>query len=104
MLVGSPEGATARSRVEDLLEVWGGAHGSRYARLFDPMGTLALRFGADSPWEHRPPLHELLGSSSVDDGMRAARDHGYRLAEIADEVGLHLSTVSRRTRRAPRAN
>lgn len=88
------------TRVESLLEIWGGEAGSRYARLFDVDHPVAVEFGADSPWTHRPPLEQLLGGEGLDDGMRAARDHGYRLAEIAEKVGLHVSTVSRRTRRA----
>jgi hypothetical protein len=99
-LNGWPAATRARKRVEELLEVWSGDAGDRYARLFDPSGSLALSYGMDSPWEHRPPLAELLASGSLDEGMRLARDHGYRLAEIAKAVGLHESTVSRRARRA----
>lgn len=103
LLAGSEAQTPARARVESLLEVWGGERGSRYARLFAPTHPVAVRFGADSPLTHRPPLRLLLNRNSLDEGMRAARDHGYRLAEIAAATGLHLSTVSRRTRRAPRA-
>jgi putative transposase len=87
-------------RVETLLAPWGGDHGSRYRRLFDPEHVLASRYGSASPWEHRPPLGELLQGDDLDESMRRAHRHGYRLAEIAAEVGVHLSTVSRRIRRA----
>jgi putative transposase len=96
--------ARASARVESLLEVWGGKAGSRYARLFDPAGPLAARFGDESPWTARPPLAELLSTLGLDDGMRAAREHGYRLADIAAAVGLHEATVSRRTRRRARTS
>ena len=95
MLTGSSE------RVEELLEAWGGQEGTRYRRLFDPGGSLATTFGDSSPWTYRPSLEDLLGGSSRDEGIRAARRHGYRLAEIADVLGVHESTVSRRLQRAP---
>ena len=98
MLNGNPEAAGARARVEALLEAWGGAHGSRYARLFDPGGESLATVGAESPWTHRPSLDELLGTATPDHAIRAARKHGYRLAEIAAALGVHESTVSRKLR------
>ena len=101
LLDGSSPVRVARRRVEALLEVWGGPAGSRYARLFDPEGTLAREFGDRSPWEpSRPTLAELLSGAELDDALYAARRHGYRLSEIATAAGLHESTVSRRARRA----
>jgi REP element-mobilizing transposase RayT len=91
-------GAGPESRVEQLLESWGGRAGERYARLFDPACPLAAEFGAESPWTHRPPLEALLSAQSLEEGMRAARDEGYRLAEIAAATGVSVSTVWRRTR------
>ena len=99
ILGGAPEAERARGRVEDLLEVWGGAAGTRYARLFDPAGPLATALRAPSPWKPRPPLDELLGGGSQEEGIRAAREHGYRLEEIAAVFGVHRSTISRRLRR-----
>lgn len=87
-------------RVESLLESWGGTPGHRYRRLFEPGHPLETRFGAEDPSQHRPPLGVLLTGEDLDAAMRRARDHGYRLAEIAAEVGLHVSQVSRRTRGA----
>jgi hypothetical protein len=88
----------ARTRVEDLLAVWGGADGSRYAALFDPLCPLEQQFGDASPWEWRPPLNDVMDAAlSVDEGMRAARDAGYRLGEIGAFLGIHESTVSRRS-------
>jgi hypothetical protein len=92
LLRGHAEGA----RVDGLLEAWGGPEGTRYARLFESDSELAAKFGAASPWSHRPPLCELLASG---DGLQAARRHGYRLSEIAVELGVHESTVSRRLKR-----
>ena len=34
----------------------------------------------------------------------AYRQYGYRLAEIADHLGVHVATVSRRLRQAEQAN
>jgi putative transposase len=98
MLNGGAEAAAARARVEALLEPWGGSRGSRYARLFDPDSDFVLD-GGEGPWAVRPPLDELLTSTTPDDAIRAARKHGYRLAEIAAALGVHESTVSRRLRR-----
>jgi REP element-mobilizing transposase RayT len=99
MLNGGPGTANARARVETLLEAWGGRHGARYAKLFDPDGPLEAAFGAESPWEHRPQLDELLAIGTRDQAIRVARRHGYRLAEIAAALGIHESTVSRKLRR-----
>jgi putative transposase len=98
MLNDSGEVSNARARVEALLEAWGGPHGSRYARLFDPDGEFAGTFGAERPLTHRPQIDELLATSTTDDAIRAARKHGYRLAEIAAALGVHESTVSRKLR------
>ena len=92
----------ARARLESLLEVWGGREGTRYPRLFE--AAAAERFGDECPWDARPPLTELLAAPDRDDGMRAARDHGYRLKEIAAALGVSEGTVSRRTRRPRRAS
>jgi REP element-mobilizing transposase RayT len=98
MLNGSPQAAKARARLGALLESWGGPRGSRYARLFEPEGQDSGIFGAESPWPHRPPLDELLATAMPDQAIRAARTHGYRLAEIAAALGVHESTVSRKLR------
>jgi REP element-mobilizing transposase RayT len=94
-----PAASEARRRVEALLEVWGGEAGTRYSSLFAADGRLARRFGAESPWTHRPPLDGLLASTDLDAGMRAAREEGYRLVEIAAATGMHISSVWRRTQR-----
>jgi REP element-mobilizing transposase RayT len=84
------------SGVSALLAPWGGDAGRRYARLFEPDHPLAEQYGARSPWE-RPPLEELLAAA---DGIRRAREHGYRFAEIAAVLGVDERTVARRLRRA----
>jgi REP element-mobilizing transposase RayT len=86
------------ARVEALLESAGGAVGTRYARLFDPAHQLAVKYGAQSPWKYRPALSDLLRGPDLDAAMRRARAGGYRVNEIAEAVGLHRTTVSRRTR------
>jgi REP element-mobilizing transposase RayT len=102
MLNGSRQAAQAHARVEALLEAWGGPHGSRYAALFDPDCELAAAFGNASPWTHRPPLEALVANANRDDAIRAAREHGYRLVDIAAALGIHQSTVSRSIRRRAR--
>jgi putative transposase len=99
MLAGHPKAGRARVRVDSLLEAWGGADGKRYARLFDANGALAKALDAPGPWSPPPSLDELLGQGSRNEGIRAAREHGYLLAEIAAEFGVHHSTVSRWLRR-----
>ena len=91
-----PSSTVDADRVEERLACWGGASGGRYARLFEPECALAVRYGNASPWEWRPPLSDLLDADDLDQGMRAAHEQGYRLAEIAEAVDLHPSTVSRR--------
>jgi REP element-mobilizing transposase RayT len=98
MLNATAEAADARARVEVLLEAWGGPPGSRYARLFESGGEFAGTFGAESPWALRPQIDELLATATPDDAIRAAREYGYRLAEIAAALGVHESTVSRKLR------
>jgi hypothetical protein len=47
----------------------------------------------------RPPLAAILSAEGEVGVVRAYREHGYRLHEIAAELGVHESTVSRRLRR-----
>jgi DNA-directed RNA polymerase specialized sigma24 family protein len=49
-------------------------------------------------WDlRRPSLRELLTSYERDQAIATAyREHGYRMAEIAEELGCHYATVSRR--------
>ena len=47
----------------------------------------------------RPPLSSLLAVSAHGDGLLRARRHGYSLREIARELDVNASTVSRRLRR-----
>ena len=82
-------------RVDELLSVWGRRAGDRYASLFETGHPLALKYGRADPGTWRPSLDSLLESGSREQALAAAREHGYRLAEIADHVGVHESTVSR---------
>lgn len=99
-LRGLPSARAAAERVEALLEPWGGRAGGRYARLHDPTHPVALLYGDESPWEHRPPLDRLMDGCGLREGARAAREHGYTLTEIAAAAGTSPSTVSRVTRDA----
>jgi putative transposase len=48
----------------------------------------------------RPELAQILADTEGDAGIaRAYRTHGYTMASIAEELGCHLSTVSRRLKR-----
>ena len=52
-------------------------------------------------WDNsRPPLTAVLDESDPQTIVRAYRGYGYTLREIAEELGLHSSTVSRCLRRA----
>jgi REP element-mobilizing transposase RayT len=84
-------------RVAELLEVWGGDAGERYAALFEPANPLALQYGFTDPAEWRPTLEVLL-ENGQQRGLEAARSYGYKLREIADHLGVHESTVCRRLR------
>jgi putative transposase len=55
---------------------------------------------------HRPDLKQLLGGKkNVDHLIREAyRRYGYRMAEIAEHLDVHYSTVSRRLKRAEKGN
>ncbi|MCS6316990.1 MAG: helix-turn-helix domain-containing protein, partial [Nitrospira sp.] len=50
----------------------------------------------------RPSLAELFQRQRDPDQVihQAYRQYGYRLAEIADHLGVHAATVSRRLKRA----
>lgn len=95
LLVKSVDLCVAVDRVAELLEPWGGAPEHRYRRLFDDSGPLASKFGDADPGEWRPPLSELLAGGDRVRGVKAARDHGYRLAAIAAALGTSISTVRR---------
>jgi hypothetical protein len=82
-------------RVDELLSVWGRASGARYPSLFETNHPLALKYGHADPGTWRPSLETLFESGSREQAVAAAREHGYRLAEIAVHVGVHESTVSR---------
>jgi len=50
----------------------------------------------------RPTLDQLLGRNSKRGIVRAYREHGYRLSEIAAHLGVHYATVSRRLKQLER--
>jgi putative transposase len=63
-----------------------------------PDGSIALR---EIPREQRlisrPSLGDVFGSAPRERGIVTAyREYGYKLKEIADFLGVHYSTVSRR--------
>jgi REP element-mobilizing transposase RayT len=85
-------------RVSELLGVSGGPDPNRYPALFEPGNALAVQYGAADPGTWRPSLEVLL-ENGLDAGLAAAREHGYRLAEIGRHLGIHESTVCRRLKR-----
>ena len=98
LLAGASGDLARPERVSDLLEYWGGEPAGRYAALFKPGNEFALQFGSEDPGTWRPALEVLL-ESGEEHGLAAARSHGYRLVEIADHLGVHESTISRRLRK-----
>lgn len=90
------------ARTLQLLESYGGAAKVRYARLFDDDGPIAHLDPDTSPWDRRPSLHEILTRDDLTAAIARARENGYRLAEIAEETGLSVSAVWRRSQRARR--
>ena len=102
LLAGGGEAASARGRVEELLEPWGDSPGERYARLFATPHRSSTQL-ADPNAVHRPSLEALLSLEPRDDAVRAALDYGYHQTEVADVFGVHQSTVSRWMRARGRA-
>ena len=101
MLSGREGPLAAVDRVEQLLGVWGGPHGTRYGRLLAPahkdLGTWS---DARSPKPERPTIGQLVISMPLVAALGAARAHGYRVAEIAAVTGLSPSKVSRLTHKS----
>jgi REP element-mobilizing transposase RayT len=93
-MLASGGGATARARVEELLEPWGGSPGGRYTKLFAAPDVSATRL-ADPDAVHRPSLEALLSLTPRDDAIRAALDYGYHQTQVAEVFGVNQSTVSR---------
>jgi hypothetical protein len=54
---------------------------------------------ADATLRQRPPLKELVPTRDPERIAAAHRTHGYKLREIADHLGIGLSTVWREVRR-----
>jgi len=49
---------------------------------------------------NRPPIEDIFGATSEGRAIATAyREYGYRLREIADFLGVHYSTVSRRLKK-----
>lgn len=95
VLAGRGNRLVSTRRVNELLSAWGGECGDRYASLFERDHPVALRYGDSDPGTWRPSLDALFETDSLEEAVVAARQHGYRLAEIADRIGVHESTVSR---------
>lgn len=65
-----------------------------------PSGDVSAEVPSRQLPSERPPLSEILEQGESDEGIsRAYREHGYLLKEIAEALGCHYSTVSRRLRR-----
>jgi putative transposase len=86
-------------RVASLLSWLGGDPARRYMRLFEPDSPMN-RFPPDvSPWDLRPDLAKILGHGDLTVAVRTARAHGYRVAEIAEHLGMNRATLWRRMQR-----
>lgn len=44
----------------------------------------------------RIPLKELIKKGTAEEIRKAHEEYGYRMKEIAEQIGVHYSTVSRR--------
>ena len=85
----------ATERVADLLEGLTDRHGIGYADLFESTGPLAHLDPDTSPWDIRPSLPEIFGSDDRGRALVEARDHGYRLIDLAEYLGVTPATVCR---------
>jgi REP element-mobilizing transposase RayT len=63
-----------------------------------PRGQLAAEIPRSQREPVRPSLQEIFGQAG-DEAIALAYRHGYRLREIAEHVGVHYATVSRRLKR-----
>jgi REP element-mobilizing transposase RayT len=66
-----------------------------YASLFDPAHPLAAKYGAEDPGTWRPSLASILGAPPSAEALQTARDHGYKLRELASALGVSTTTVWR---------
>lgn len=90
----------AADRVASLLSSCGDDPAQRYPRLFDQDSPLSRISPDVSPWDIRPDLPDILAQGDLGVAIRTARGHGYRLAEIAEHLGMHRTTLWRRMQRA----
>jgi AraC-like DNA-binding protein len=52
----------------------------------------------------RPSLKQIVTEDTPEAIGQASRDYGYRLAEIAQHLGVHYATVSRRLKQVEQRN
>jgi putative transposase len=66
-----------------------------------PEGSLTFRdFPREQRLVNRPSIEDIFGAASEERAVATAyREYGYRLREIADFLGVHYSTISRRLRK-----
>jgi REP element-mobilizing transposase RayT len=67
-----------------------------YSDLFEPDGPLGHLPPSVSPWEIRPGLNEILMAADLAEAVRRAKRHGYRVADVAAELGISEITLWRR--------
>jgi REP-associated tyrosine transposase len=86
-------------RVASLLSSLDPRPARRYLRLFEPDGPLNHLPPDTSPWDVRPDLAEIFDHHDFEVAVRTARNHGYRVAEIADHLAMNRTTLWRRMQR-----
>ena len=73
----------------------------RFIKHHSVKGSVTPREVSREEWlVSRPSLEEVFGNIPEDRAVATAyREYGYRLREIADFLGVHYSTVSRRLKK-----
>jgi len=106
----APTRTSALERYRDLTERSDADQGVSYdGRVIDGsddffrLHLVAVRGSPEIAAAHlrppRPPLRQILADASDSDAIVAAYAHGYSMPAIAQQLGLHPSTISRRLTR-----
>lgn len=98
LLEGRAHPLVSIERVRSLLGAVSQERSNAYAVLFEPDGPLRYLSPDLSPWELRPTLAEIMRTPDLAAGVRRAKRHGYRVAEVAAFLGIGEVTLWRRVK------